>query len=131
MGGQLLISPPQLISAPINLRAGSKWSKQSKANEEVPSGAGLLYQPTCAVLSSFSITSVHAGGHPWVGVSPAPTSASLGWMHPGAGHALLQLRAGRGYWSPSGAGETKLLSAGIKKQAARCLISDADTYSCA
>lgn len=58
------------------------------------------------------------GERPWVGVSPAPTSASLEWMHPAAGHALQQLQAGRGCWSPSGAGVTELLSTGAKKQAA-------------
>lgn len=34
--GLLLISPPRLISALINLCAVCKWSRQSKANEEVP-----------------------------------------------------------------------------------------------
>lgn len=34
--GLLLISPPWLISALINLCAVCKWSRQSKANEEVP-----------------------------------------------------------------------------------------------
>lgn len=34
--GLLLISPPQLISALINLLAVCKWSRQSKDNEEVP-----------------------------------------------------------------------------------------------
>lgn len=66
--GLLLISPPQLISALINLLAVCKWSRQSKDNEEVPEPPfpKLSLLPCCGldvpILSGLPCPSEHLGG---------------------------------------------------------------------